>query len=264
MQIKEYFIKGKVDTKHNEDGLYINDGIIAVIDGVTSKTKNLYQGFKSGKIAKDIIMQALKSIKVEMTAKETLEYINSELKRYQYLLGPNEYFSAQIIIYNDYYKEIWNFGDCNCMINGIFHNHDKLYDDITSQARALYNTILLKNGYTKEQLLEHDYGAEYIKPLLQYQYLFNNDINSSYGYPVLDGNDIHLEQLITYKVKPSDEIVLASDGYPIIKPTLTESEEYLKNLLKQDPLCIEQFISTKGLNPGNNSYDDRVYVRFII
>ena len=110
MIIKEYFTRGKVDDLKNEDGIFIGHGIIAVIDGVTSKTSNLYKGQKSGKIAKDIILKALENLKPEHTCEQALLYINSELNRYHKSLGQNnEWFSAQIIIYNDHYKEIWNF-----------------------------------------------------------------------------------------------------------------------------------------------------------
>ena len=42
MEIKEYYLEGKIDKTKNEDGIYIGKNIIAVIDGVTSKTNNLY------------------------------------------------------------------------------------------------------------------------------------------------------------------------------------------------------------------------------
>ena len=265
MEIKEYFLEGKINNIKNEDGIFIGKNIIAVIDGVTSKTDNLYNGFKSGKVAKDILLQALEKVTDEMKMEETLNFLNSELKKYHDLHGKeNEYFSAQIIMYNDYYKEIWNFGDCNCSINGKFHNHDKLYDRITSNARALYNSILLKNGYDTNQLLAHDLGSNYIEPLLVDQYLYDNDINSIYGYPILNGQEIHLEHAIKYSVKSGDEIIFASDVYPVIRKTLKESEDYLKDVLTSDPLCIHKFVNMKGLVPGNNSFDDRAYIRFIV
>ena len=263
MIIKEYLTKGKSSQEHNEDGLFIGNGIIAVIDGVTSKTSNLYHGFKSGKIAKDILMKSLNYINKEKTCEETLQFLNNQLKQYHHLIGKdNEWFGAQIIIYNDYYKEIWNFGDCSCMINGVIHKHDKLYDNITSNARALYNNILLKCGYTVEQLQSNDWGAKYIEPLLKSQYLYDNNTNSIYGYPVLNGKVIPFQYVKKYSIKNGDEIILASDGYPIIKRTLKMSEQYLQNVLKKDPLCIQEFISVKGLKNGNNAYDDRTYIRF--
>jgi len=150
------------------------------------------------------------------------------------------------------------------MINDKFHNHDKLYDKITSNTRSLYNHLLLKNGYTQDQLLQYDMGREYIMPLLEKQYLFNNDIKTNFGYPVLNGKKIHFEHAIKYKVKENDIVIFASDGYPIIKNTLEESEESLKRILENDSLCINEYKSTKGITPGNNSYDDRTYIKFII
>lgn len=58
------------------------------------------------------------------------------------------------------------------------------------------------------------------------------------------------------------EIILASDGYPFLKPTLAESEAALMEQLTNDPQNIKTFIATKGLVDGNKSFDDRVYVRF--
>ena len=265
MQIKEYFTEGKKDKLTNEDGIFIGKGIIAVIDGVTSKTNNLYEGCKSGKIAKDIILKELNNIDFRSSFEDVLKHLNNKLKEYHNLYGKqDEYFSAQIIMYNDYFKEIWNFGDCSCMINGVYHSHDKLYDEITSKARALYNNLMLKQGFTVVDLQKDDLGAKYIEPLLKNQYRYDNDINSPYGYPVLNGKDIHFEHIIKYSVKDSDEIILASDGYPIIKPTLEESEEYLKDILINDPLCINKFVTTKGLKENYKSYDDRTFVRFIV
>ena len=57
-------------------------------------------------------------------------------------------------------------------------------------------------------------------------------------------------------------IVLASDGYPVLKGTLAESERELSEILKNDPLCYKVYCSTKGLKKGNVSFDDRSYIRF--
>ena len=63
-------------------------------------------------------------------------------------------------------------------------------------------------------------------------------------------------------VSSPNEVVLASDGYPFLKPTLAESEAALLHLIAHDPQCIHDFIATKGLVAGNKSFDDRTYIRF--
>lgn len=54
---------------------------------------------------------------------------------------------------------------------------------------------------------------------------------------------------------------LASDGYSRIFSTLKETEDELERLLKIDPLCINENLGTKGRMEGNNSYDDRTYIK---
>lgn len=66
----------------------------------------------------------------------------------------------------------------------------------------------------------------------------------------------------TKPVSSPNEVVLASDGYPFLKPTLAESEAALLHLIAHDPQCIHDFIATKGLVAGNKSFDDRTYIRF--
>lgn len=61
----------------------------------------------------------------------------------------------------------------------------------------------------------------------------------------------------------SSEIVLASDGYPFLKPTLAASEAALAEQIANDPHNIRSFIATKGIVEGNKSFDDRTYIRFV-
>ena len=57
-------------------------------------------------------------------------------------------------------------------------------------------------------------------------------------------------------------VVLASDGYPYLLPSLLETENALASVIKEDPLCFRRFKSVKGVGPGNISFDDRAYLKF--
>ena len=89
-----------------------------------------------------------------------------------------------------------------------------------------------------------------------------------YGYFCFNNEPLkdikYLDMVEIFHVDESSEVVLASDGYPLLKKTLNESEEMLADILKQDPLCCKIYPSTKGLTPNSRSYDDRVYVRFSV
>ena len=73
-----------------------------------------------------------------------------------------------------------------------------------------------------------------------------------------------MELVRVYPVCPGEEVVLASDGYPCVLPSLRASEEYLYAILASDPLCLSQFKSTKGRQAELRSFDDRAYVRFTV
>ena len=40
-------------------------------------------------------------------------------------------------------------------------------------------------------------------------------------------------------------------------------KDALQDLLEQDPMCFRLYPSTKGVKPGNVSFDDRAYCRIL-
>ena len=84
--------------------------------------------------------------------------------------------------------------------------------------------------------------------------------NQNKTYAVVDGFSIPASKVRIIRIpRTAREIVLASDGYPHLKPTLDASEEALEKQLAADPLNIRLFKATKGWVAGNNSFDDRTY-----
>ena len=84
-------------------------------------------------------------------------------------------------------------------------------------------------------------------------------------YAVIDGFPIPENRVpvITLDFRPWD-VVLATDGYPFLCPTLQESEDKLRQQRETDPLNIGTFKATKAFTPSNNSFDDRTYIRFSV
>ena len=132
-----------------------------------------------------------------------------------------------------------------------------------SEIRCLYNQAELILGGSEDDFARHDPGRACILPLLRRQFLLANQ-DRPYGYDVLDGFAIHSHHVSVYPVPPQTQVVLASDGYPVLKDTLAESEKSLDELLQKDPQCLRENRGTKGLVKGNQSFDDRTYVRFAV
>ncbi|MBR5566468.1 MAG: hypothetical protein IKW08_09985 [Roseburia sp.] len=269
MQIIESFLCGKENNKKTcEDGIYIGEHLVAVIDGVTAKGHRLWDGHKSGYYAKELLMNYLKQKDVEKQSPlELLNNLDNVLCEAVLVcetpLDQEEYLRASVIIYNDYYKEIWNYGDCQCSINDMIYTHSKKIDEVNAKLRAGYLEEVLEKGATIEELLINDCGRSMIQENLLKQFAYENK-KSEYGYPILNGMGIEPDMVQIYKVKEGDEVILASDGYPQLGKNLEECESKLEKLIKEDPLCFRQHQSTKGIKKGNVSFDDRAFCRIVV
>ena len=181
--------------------------------------------------------------------------------RIQRLLDhPEERLTASAIIFSRVRREVWMIGDCQCLANGEYYDNPKPYEQQLAELRAKRVQELLDEGMTVEEQLEHDPAREVvIAPLLETMKQQNRT------FAVIDGFRIAEQYVPVFQLdfRPW-EIVFASDGYPLLASTLEESERLLDEQRQNDPLNIGKFKATKAFIKGNNSFDDRSYVRFTV
>ena len=249
---------------NNEDGIFISENYIAVVDGATSKDSNLYEGRTGGQVVRDIILDSLAKLSGNETAEEGVRIIQSEIEN---RFSAERFFHAcaSAVIFNVKKRCIWMVGDCQACVNGKKYTNNKIIDDITSHARAMVLEAFVMDGNPESEILKNDIGREMIMPFLKLQRKFENK-PGYFGYPVFNNvempDEILHSKIVNIEVAENSEIVLASDGYPELKPTLKESEEELAKIIAADPLCFKTYFSTKGLRKNNVSFDDRTYIRF--
>ena len=262
MQIIEQKIEGKLgDPTKCEDGLFIGEHFIAVVDGTTNKER-LGPGDKpGGLLAREAICALLAELAPDVTCQDAVEQITARLAALgaQHKATPR----AVAIIYSRQRREIWSIGDCQCLVDGVRYAEEKAIDGVLSACRSAVVEMLLAAGETEETLMAEDKARAQILPMLERQHLLENKVGR-YGYPVLNGQPVPREYIKCYAVAQGAEVVLASDGYSILCPTLAESEAALAELRASDPLCYKQYVSTKGFRADGGSFDDRTYVRFVV
>lgn len=269
MKIIEHFLKGKKDDQNLcEDGYIIKNNLVAVVDGVTSKGNHLWENSRtSGRYAMELVIDYLKGDVEQKDSISLFNEISTIFKNnYNKVFDSTiveEKLRACIIVYNNLYKEIWSYGDCQCMINNAHYQDEKEIDVIIAKKRADVIKGALKNGATTKSLMENDCGRVAILKDLNEMFEYENKV-CKFGYPVINGDSVIPDFIKKHKVNLGDTVVLASDGYPKLCDSLAESELELGRLLKSDPICIYENMSTKGLTPNYNSFDDRCYCKFII
>ena len=279
MKIIESSIIGKKSQEACEDGMVVTDDFIAVIDGSTSKTpKHLNPDMKNGRYAMMLISEYIREeLKADASVDDFCQGVTAYIYNKVYeKLGveerlkehPEERLTASAILYSRTRNEVWMVGDCQAIIAGKLYENGKPYEQEIARKRV----ELIEQGLSPAE------ARKQIEPLLIEAMLSGQNQT----YTVIDGFPIYREgvKVVALKTKPvsssietyfqeqtkpvssPNEVVLASDGYPFLKPTLAASEAALVHLIAHDPQCIHDFIATKGLVAGNKSFDDRTYIRF--
>lgn len=290
MKIIESSIIGKKSQEACEDGMVVTDDFIAVIDGSTSKTpKHLNPDMKNGRYAMMLISEYIREeLKADASVDDFCQGVTAYIYNKVYeKLGveerlqehPEERLTASAILYSRTRNEVWMVGDCQAIIDGKLYENGKPYEQEIARKRV----ELIEQGLSPAE------ARKQIEPLLIEAMLSGqNQI-----YTVIDGFPIYREGVKVVSVSDScsvqdsvpasdsvpcsdsvsasgtifvssSEIVLASDGYPFLEPTLAASEVALAEQIANDPQNIHSFIATKGIVEGNKSFDDRTYIRFSV
>ena len=289
MKIIESSIIGKKSPEACEDGMVVTDDFIAVIDGSTSKTpKHLNPDMKNGRYAMMLISEYIwEELKADASVDDFCLGVTAYIYNKVYeKLGveerlkehPEERLTASAILYSRTRNEVWMVGDCQAIIDGKLYENGKPYEQEIARKRV----ELIEQGLSPAE------ARKQIEPLLIKAMLSGQNQT----YTVIDGFPIYREGVKVVSVSDSSsvqdsvpasdsvpcsdsasasdtipssssEIVLASDGYPFLKPTLAASEAALAEQIANDPQNIHSFIATKGIVEGNKSFDDRTYIRFV-
>lgn len=286
MMIIESKIVGKKSPEACEDGMVITDDFIAVIDGSTSKTpKHLNPDMKNGRYAMMLISEYIREeLKADASVDDFCQGVTAYIYNKLYeKLGveerlkehPEERLTASAILYSRTRNEVWMVGDCQAIIDGKLYENGKPYEEKIARKRV----ELIEQGLSPAE------ARKQIEPLLIKAMLSGQNQT----YTVIDGFPIYREGVKVVSVSDScsvpasdsvpssdsvsvsgtifvssSEIVLASDGYPFLEPTLAASEAALAEQIANDPQNIHSFIATKGIVEGNKSFDDRTYIRFSV
>ena len=295
MKIIESSIIGKKSPEACEDGMVVTDDFIAVIDGSTSKTpKHLNPDMKNGRYAMMLISEYIREeLKADASVDDFCQGVTAFIYNKVYeKLGveerlkehPEERLAASAILYSRTRNEVWMVGDCQAIIDGKLYENGKPYEEKIARKRV----ELIEQGLSPAE------ARKQIEPLLIEAMLSGQNQT----YTVIDGFPIYREGVKVVSVSDSSsvqdsvpasdscsvqdpvscsgsasasdtipssssEIVLASDGYPFLKPSLAASEAALAEQIANDPQNIHSFIATKGIVEGNKSFDDRTYIRFV-
>ena len=248
----------------NEDVLVIAPAFVAVIDGATDKSGRRIGGLTGGRFAALTIAQVVQTLRPSVDLPECIAVLSEALRAAVAAHGDIEDHlspSASVIVYSAHHDQIWRVGDCRYRDGETVSAPLTKIEAIASAARATLLRMLIEDGADLADLARDDPGRAMILPLLRLAGFAQNNETSEFGHGVIDGQPV--PPCFCEAIAPkSGQIVLASDGYVELAPTLAASEAALAQMLASDPLRIDaRHPGAKGVRPGHLSFDDRTYVR---
>jgi len=270
--IEEQFIQSKTGKlKDCEDLIYTGENFTAVIDGFTPKTSRRWNKETGGQAAAKIISEAFDIMPHDYTAHQAADMITAMINDFYKDFNavevvetdPKQRIAASFAAISLFRKETWLIGDCQILLGNQRVSNPRIVDRVLSNVRALLLELEILKGATVEQLSQNDAGRKFIMPLLEEQSRLQNNLAAGkYWYPIFDGSPIPANGIIIKSIPNNiNNIVLATDGYPVLKDTLKESEDTLQDILLKDPLLFREYKSTKGMLKENVSFDDRAFIK---
>lgn len=255
------FSEGKYrDDARNEDVAVATGDFFAVVDGATAKQPS--SGSASpGRRAAEAVAAAIGRLAPGVPATQAVAALTAAVAGLAPDPSSDELPSASVVLLSVARNEIWAVGDgwASWGEQPVRFSHE--VERRAADARAaLLRAELQRVG--PEQLLASDPGRAMVLPLLAAEHLLANlDRDDPLVFGRLDGRPVP-DRLVRVVPLPGDwdRVVLASDGYPELPPTLAAAEEHLARRLREDPLMIADPPATKGVAAGGYSYDDRTWL----
>lgn len=298
-EVMEQWVCGKKDADHCEDGIVMTDNYAAVIDGSTSKTPfRLQEAYSNGKLCMLEVSKFIRQAPADLTAEQFCQGVTEHIHALygsfaaQVEAHKEQRLCASAIVVSRHRSEVWMVGDCHCLINNTHHDNPKPQEAGQAQRRAAIWQDLFRHHPELDngQPLEEDPARQAIIPDI-----VDKMAGQNVRYAVIDGFPIFMPGVkviklpttspaaegtsqeaatlassapeVTFQEATSSkqeavvEVVLASDGYPILYNTLDATERTLQKIIHADPHMAFIQPECKGWMKGQSSFDDRSYLR---
>ena len=258
------------DERGNHDGLVVNGSYIAVIDAYQARGYRGWNGKPAGIFAKDIICSTLENLVGGAEAQEVFrtleEKLQEETAKAMAEMKDSQVYAypmARVLVYSADKRQIWRLGDSPFVVDGElnFEQSDAIKAMIAKRAEVT-EKFLANDRTDLKDLVNNDYGRTSIMEDLVAEERRVDGVECLSGRADVD-MDVLLSNVEVFQLEPDQEVILASDGYPRLLPTLDECEDWLAAERARDPLFIHDYQAIRTAKDEEANYDDRTYVRFV-
>lgn len=246
--------------------IVVTDDFAAVIDGASDATGAQFGGMTGGRFAAVVVEATIQTLPADVDARTFADALATALASAVGQLDRDTRWPVAVLACASVQRrEVWRIGNGNVVINGTPHPGALQVDDAAYSFRAAVNAALLQKGTPLDELIATDPGAKAARQLIDIQQHLANTVGP-WGYGCINGQRVPDEYIDVIPIPHgASEVIITSDGYPTVLPTLLETEAALTRMVQRDPAAIdEMWLIGKSNKAGSNAPDDRAYLRFSV
>lgn len=270
--VVERSVVGKrLDQSLCEDVVVVTRNHAAVVDGATDRAGHQYDGLTGGRFAALAVGAAIETLAAGADARAATDVMTAALAVAVRCCGGSPPGAAgpwaNVVVYSAARREVWRVGDQHYAVDpgephGTVSLGSKKVDDVAYAFRSAVTEAAVLHGLDPDDARGNDPGAAAIRPLVLAQHAFANREGHPLGYPAVDGTTVPTSMIEVVPVPLSARrVVLASDGYQSLLPTVAETEAEYRRMLDADPLCVRGMRGAgKPWEPGTSGPDDRSWL----
>lgn len=265
--VLETFVAAKTGRVEDSEDVVADGAHFTVLaDGATDKFGVRYGRRTGGQLTAQLICDVVANAPQGIAVPDLLAAINSAYARtFTALLTGQpvtERPSASFVAVEKATGRIVRVGDTSWRTVTQVHAGVRHVDEVNASTRSTLLRHLLRAGHTVADLRGEDPGRALILPRLRQQALLRNPAEvGPLTFGEIDGRPVPPRFVEEWRLPDTDtDVVLASDGYPLLFMTLAACEGYLAADLELDPLRIGKHAGTKAHRPDQVSFDDRAFV----
>lgn len=267
IEVIEEFSEPRKPGGISEDRIAVTRDFAVVVDGAGDPTRRMIGGLSVGARAAESIIAVFSAALPTTTVAEMVRLCSNRVREIQHALNATGMTAvnppaASFVAVSSARRELWRVGDCGFLMHGKANFPMKDIQRLFAEVRSF---MVLADGVVGHAAEPDNTNAELIevmKLLTKRQHIFENaNSRTGFEFGVIDGETVPERFIECFEIGSAPiDIVLASDGYPVLASTLEETEALLRDRLRDDPLCIGLNRGQKPSVPGG-SYDDRSFLR---
>ena len=259
------------DERGNHDGIVVSDAFLAVVDAYQARGYRAWQGKPAGIFAKELLCKALEQQPADAEARdvvcaleETLQEQTTSAIEQMQDKQVYAYPMARLLVYSAAKRQIWRLGDSPFVVDGTLHfERSQALQAATLKRAEVTEKFLARDNTDLKDMVNNDYGRTAIMEDIVAEERRVDGVECLSGRADVD-MDVLLGNVEVFQLEVGQEVILASDGYPQLLPSIEESEAWLKEERDRDPLFVRDFKALRTAKDEEVGYDDRSYVRFVV